>query len=238
MDRAVSTVLDVAICLLLVGAAITALSIGPPEADRGVDSDEPATVLATSTAAVPTGIEDHRTHDTLVGHLATAAVFDAEIDGEPLTESPYPAAVEKTVDATLGARTFVTATWDPAATNGSTVRGTVRAGNQPPAGATVGTTTVEVTVVSRGPRQTTAAAVIDRLFPPERSRHALLDARTASETATRYRQTADVLGTSVESDLNDATTVAANAALEAALDRHLAEGADHTVRVTIRRWEE
>jgi len=82
--RAVSTVLDVSLCLLFVTASALTL-VGTPVADRSnPDSapdiaDEVAEVLTTATASVSYGVGDrNRTaHDTLAGLLASAALADA-----------------------------------------------------------------------------------------------------------------------------------------------------------------
>jgi hypothetical protein len=82
--RAVSTVLDVSLCLLFVAASALTL-VGTPVADQsspeaGPDSaDESVEVLTTTTASVSYGVGDrNRTaHDTLAGLLATAALADA-----------------------------------------------------------------------------------------------------------------------------------------------------------------
>lgn len=100
--RGVSTVLDVALCLLLVSASALVLA-GTPATDRssrqhGVDpdsADETADLLATSTARVNYSVDDRdrtvhdrtahdRTaHDTLAGLLASAVRADASDDAPP-----------------------------------------------------------------------------------------------------------------------------------------------------------
>lgn len=83
--RAVSTVLDVSLCLLFVTASALTL-VGTPLVDRsspeaGPDSaDEAAEVLTTTTASVTYGSGDrNRTaHDTLSGLLASAVLADTD----------------------------------------------------------------------------------------------------------------------------------------------------------------
>ncbi|WP_128477985.1 DUF7284 family protein [Halorussus pelagicus] len=90
--RAISTVLDVSLCLLLVSASALTLA-GTPAQDRrsgpptAPDSaDEAATLVATSTASVtyrPADSANENTrnrtvHDTLAGLLASASAANAE----------------------------------------------------------------------------------------------------------------------------------------------------------------
>ena len=90
--RAISTVLDVSLCLLLVSASALTLAgtplqdrrSGPPTAPDS--ADEAATLLATSTASVTYRPSDSATasarnrtvHDTLAGLLASASATKAE----------------------------------------------------------------------------------------------------------------------------------------------------------------
>lgn len=81
--RAVSTVLDVSLCLLFVTASALTL-VGTPLADRSNPdaapdtADQTAEILTTTTASVSYGVGDrNRTaHDTLAGLLASAALAD------------------------------------------------------------------------------------------------------------------------------------------------------------------
>ncbi|NHN58059.1 MULTISPECIES: hypothetical protein [Halorussus] len=110
--RAVSTVLDAALCLLLVSASALTLAgtpTGPSTAADPDTADEAAELLATSTARVTyeadgadteaaMGAESGSTarnrtvHDTLAGLLASAATADA-------TGSRAPPAARSTADA-------------------------------------------------------------------------------------------------------------------------------------------
>lgn len=87
--RAVSTVLDAALCLLLISASALTLAgtpTGPPTATDPDTADEAAELLATSTARVTyraggTGQGSETTstrtvHDTLAGLLASAVTAD------------------------------------------------------------------------------------------------------------------------------------------------------------------
>jgi hypothetical protein len=85
--RAVSTVLDVSFCLLLVTASALTL-VGTPLADQSRSrpatspdtADETAETLTTATASVNYSVGDrNRTaHDTLAGLLASAALRDPD----------------------------------------------------------------------------------------------------------------------------------------------------------------
>ena len=124
--RGVSTVLDVALCLLLVSASALVLA-GTPVTDRpsrqhGVDpdsADEIADLLATSTARVNYSAgdrdrtardrttHDRTAHDTLAGLLASAVRADASNDA-PATASTFTRAVTDRVTREL-ARTGIDA---------------------------------------------------------------------------------------------------------------------------------
>ncbi|MFC4449313.1 DUF7284 family protein [Halorussus aquaticus] len=84
--RAISTVLDASLCLLLVSASALTLAATPPgpggagtAATDPDTADESAELLATSTALVTydAGSRNRTAHDTLAGLLASAAVADA-----------------------------------------------------------------------------------------------------------------------------------------------------------------
>ncbi|NEU57539.1 hypothetical protein [Halorussus sp. MSC15.2] len=84
--RAISTVLDASLCLLLVSASaltLAATPTGPGGAGTAATdpdtADETAELLATSTALVTydAGSRNRTAHDTLAGLLASAAVADS-----------------------------------------------------------------------------------------------------------------------------------------------------------------
>lgn len=204
MARGVSTVLDVGVCLLLVTAAVLTLVVGvsaPPAPERPAAATG-AERVTTLTAAVPAG-PDHEAHDTLAGHLATAAVANATLDGRPLVESRYPEAVRQATTDRLDDRTHVTARW--VLCENSPVSGELSAGRRPPPDAEVATATVTVHSGLSPPAasgsfaalaESLAAAYVGWWFPPGRTRTRLNDARTAAETADRYRSLAETLGVS------------------------------------------
>lgn len=169
--RAISTVLDVSLFLLLVGAAVATVALSTaPSVDGPVDAtdpaDEVAETLGTSTARVDyslgpalvrTGaIDSARMSDPILNRsdhgsyaalLGEAAVADASLDDDPLTVggSAYREAVTEAVERPLrrsrGAA-VVRATWTPYPD--APVVGTHRAGGVPPANVDVRTATLTV----------------------------------------------------------------------------------------------
>ena len=260
MARGVSTVLDVAVCLLLVGAAVATLaSIPPAGGDDAPDADATARLLATGTVAVPA--DDGTGHATYGAHLARGAVSAATIEDRRLLETPYPAAVRRETANATGDRTFVTARWEPYPD--AVVGGRIAAGRRPPDSADVAATTLAVDSGVTAPDadaaesfeslgRALAAAYVEWAFPPERTRAALVDPRTADSTAARYWTAADAVGADVDEPVAEADVEAANAALAEALAERLAAdlreryrtpeaaAANATadeVTVVVRRWE-
>ncbi|MEF8813059.1 MAG: hypothetical protein V5A55_04495 [Halovenus sp.] len=153
--RAISTVLDVTVCLLLLSAAVfvLALPVTEPSPERG--ADETAAVLSTTTVDLvyplsaerfrgETGFEiggeaarERQRHGTLAGLAGRAALASVVVDGEQV--APESAAFREEVAAELAAvtpaRTFVTVHWEPY--QEAAVSGRVEAGSEPPAGADV-----------------------------------------------------------------------------------------------------
>jgi hypothetical protein len=229
--RGVSTVLDVAVCLLLVGAAMTTLAVGIPDEGRhavgdstATDADVPARTLATVTSGV-SGPRNRTVHGTLADHLGRAAVSNTSLDGDPLSDSEYAGAVTVETAETTGRRVAVTARWEPYP--GAPLRGTATAGRMPPAGADVAVTRHVLATGIDAPTtdpdsfgtlaRALATAYVEWRFPPERTRTALVDERTASATADRYRAAAAPLGADIEAALAEADTRRANELLARAL---------------------
>lgn len=157
--RGVSTVLDVALFLLLVSVAVGLLYAAPRAGDPQSDPDvaaETATTLATTTTTVryaPAGSADapeRPVRGTVAEHLAAAAVANARIDGRPLREAPaYHEGVRDVTRRTLadvgdGTRIQVRAVWEPLP--GADAGGEVVVGPSPPPDADVHAATVEVPV--------------------------------------------------------------------------------------------
>lgn len=264
MARGVSTVLDVAVCLLLVGVAVTTLTATVPSNDTAdtADADATAATVLTVTATVPAGAERKR-HDTLAGHLATATVANTHLGDEPLTRSVYPSAVRDETTVRTHSRVYITAAWRPYP--GAPVEGELDAGREPPADADVAATTL---TVNSGVTGTTdefadggsfeeiayslANAYVTWLFPPERTYARLTDPRTASKTAANYRATANVLDVDVDESVTKVEVRRANEKLVGAVATQLrpdlrtryatpeAAVTDLTiddVEVVVRRWE-
>lgn len=144
-DRAVSTVLDVSLGLLLVGAAVlTLLGTPTPVTDPAQGrAEEVATTLAGSTATVSyDGEEGTRTvHGTLAGLLADAAVSNRT----PSSGRSLRSAVGNATRPVLGGRGWragVVATWRPF--EGAAVFAQVQVGAEPPVGVDVHAATMTV----------------------------------------------------------------------------------------------
>lgn len=266
MARGVSTVLDVSVCLLLVGAAMTTLAVGIPTEGRHAaddatetDADTTARRLATVTAGVP-GPQQWTAHGTLADHLGRAAATNATVDGDPLTKGSYATAVAAETDETTPRRVTVTARWEPYPD--APLRGVVTAGETPPPHADVAVTRYAVQTGVDAPEpgansfaaiaRALAVAYVEWRFPPERTRAALVDERTAPATADRYRTMAHPVDADLEAALADANARKANDLLASALAERLAadlrerydspkaaaaaSSPDRAV-VVVRRWE-
>jgi hypothetical protein len=218
MARAVSTVLDVSVCLLLVGAAVTTVVVSVPDtaAKSRVDADTTANSLGTVTASVPV-TDDRRAHDTLAGHLTTATVSSGSLDGDPLVHSSYPTAVRRVVREHVDERTRITVRWRPYPD--APLEGRMNVGPEPPSTADVSTTRWTIDSGMALPESADSfealagalsTAYIDYSFPPERTRISLLDPRTAEQTAARYRAVAETLDVDIDEELADASTYRAN----------------------------
>ena len=177
--RAISTVLDATLCLLLVTASVVTL-VGVPHASelerdnakRDIAERDTAEtvseVVTTSTANVTYALGDGRrrtrtTHDTLAGLLVTAAVTNASADGRPAfpVSDGFRRAVARTVTRTLDrpeVSVQVTARWTPY--RGSPLGGRVTAGETPPASADV--RAAVISVPSGFPSSRTAALAAAR----------------------------------------------------------------------------
>lgn len=260
MARAVSTVLDAAVCLLLVGAAVATLLAAPQPDDSSVgrDADPAVSKVTTVTTTVEVGA-GRRSHDTLAGHLGTAAVANARLDGDPVVDGAYPAAVANETGSLTGHRSSVTARWEPYP--GGPIVGTVSAGERPPPDADVAARTLTIHSGIEEPgrvdsfdgfARSLADAYVAWLFPPERTYASLVDDRTAPRTTDRYRSVAARLGADVHQSVAERDVRSANDRLAASLARRLASdlrdryatpeaaAANATVEeveVVVRRWD-
>jgi hypothetical protein len=150
VDRGVSTVVDVAVALLLVSASVVVVvAATPPDARRDPDARTLATVLATTDASVPVAGEIAR--GTVAGLLADAAVLSA-------SRPAFLEGVRARVNRTLGHVT------DPAQViarpvgNGSAMT----VGEDPPPAVDV--TAVSILVPAREPRNGTPVRIVTRTW--------------------------------------------------------------------------
>lgn len=171
-DRAISTVVDVSLCLLLVSAAIGTLALPsdrPSTPHRAHDAGATVEALATGTTSVAydldtsglersgltgttrapadTGETARVAHGSYAELLAEAAVENATLAGRSLSHASdgFERQVAEAVrNATLatGSRTRITAVWTPYP--GAPVRGVATVGPQPPPDAATGAATLTV----------------------------------------------------------------------------------------------
>ncbi|AQL41989.1 hypothetical protein BV210_04315 [Halorientalis sp. IM1011] len=296
--RAISTVLDAALFLLLVGAAVGTLALGtsPPPSANADAADGVADALTTSTATVQyslapgarrassrvvtfpitEGATFRRTaHGTLASHLSTAALGSLAVDGQRVSHArvDYQRSVANaTRNLTRGRDHLarIRARWEPYPD--APIRGTYTVGPAPPRDATVHAETV---VVASGLPSTREAArrvtsenatnatferlgsivaqrVVRGLFPPNRTRSALLGDYPVEQLVTyRYERLGRFLGANVTARAEADNATGANDALAAALGDRLAAdmrtrfqspsaAADAVsvgqVRITVRTW--
>lgn len=164
-----NTVLDAAVFLLLVTAAVTTLTASVPldgdQRPSGASAEHAAEVVATSTAdlhyslssgarkadedlvafPVESSPEFQRyAHGTYASLLAEAAVENVTIRGDALAHAydGYERAVANATENATGRRVAVRAMWAPY--GGAPVAGRVRAGPRPPADADVAAVTLTV----------------------------------------------------------------------------------------------
>ncbi len=264
--RGVSTAVDVSLAALLVSAALVVVVTVDPlvPADHGTDTaDESAELLGATTTSLGYTLapgaghadesgyveveekrspEYHRrTHGSVAGLLARAAVRDASLDGgdegwRELThthedfERAVRAAVGETVTGT-DAEVQVRAVWRPY--RGAPLAGRVTVGERPPPGVTVhaASTRVSAPVPTARPRATETAEegygavatvvaehTVRGLFDPEATWLGLRgDEPVSTLLVYRYRRAADLLGTDVDEELERYDVVGANDRLAAAL---------------------
>lgn len=264
MARAVSTVLDVTVCLLLIAVAVGTLTASVPSDGKSMtaDGDSVTTLLTTGTTTVETD-GGRAIHGTLSEQLARATVVSASLDGRRLGSRAHPKAVERAVADHVPRRAHVSTRWTPYAD--APLESRVEIGTEPPESADIAVTsrtidsgmevpTEEETSSFHALADSIARACIDHLFPPARIRVRLADPRTAEETAKRYRSVAKSLGVrrKIEPAIADASSNRANDHLATALAGRIesdlrashetpeAAGADlklDRVELVVRRWE-
>lgn len=243
--RAISTVLDVAVFLLLVSAAVATLTLVPDDDPEPVVVDERADLLASSSADVEytVGTENRTAHGTAASLLARGAVANASIDGRRLSSGhgEFVEGVAVATRRTLGAdnRTQVVVRWVPY--RGGPVRGTLRVGPDPPPGrdVTVATLSVPAPVGQSGDRAAVAAredgfrgvaavaarATVDALLPESSATLPSSRVSPASVAASeRFGTLADATGVSVEGPLSRGNVSGARErAVEGLTDRYAAD---------------
>lgn len=292
MSRAVSTVVDVTVFLLFVGAAVTVVLNGAmAESPRvGNPAAEDAELLATSTATVEYGLStrglgathtapawiangtarrQRSAHGTVAELLGDAAMRSVTVDGRQLSHAgaDFKRVLSSTTKQRLQTRqrlSTVRVRWRPYP--GAPVHGSYRVGGRPPRGASVraGTVTVpsgmtnvtaSALVAARssgydGVATVVARAVVEGLFPPERTELALQGDYPADVlTAARYGRIANATGTSLPvqrenvTALNRQLTVALADRLEADMRTRFSSPTAaarateaHRVRITVRTW--
>lgn len=175
-NRGISTVADVALCVLLVGAGVATLSAATPPPDQsGVDPTPVATVLAASTNTTAT-TGDPR--GTIAEAVAGAALAMARTPDEPSAQHAQLPRVNDTLDQLVGP-VHITAVWRPYPN--APVDGEVTVGPTPPPTTPVNTVRVTVPLAPTVPPQTARATA-------RRGGYAALAQQLAAATLTRIRQ--------------------------------------------------
>ncbi len=234
--RAISTVLDVAVFLLLVSAAIGTLALAPTDEPDPVTVDDTATTLATTTAEIDYDLRgaDRRAHGTVALLLGRAAVGNLTLDGHGVsTTEGFRQRVRETTLARTpdGNRTQVLVRWEPY--RGAPLAGRISVGPHPPTGTDVTTATLTVpspfepaglsasNVTDRGYRgvaHATAETVTDALLPDTRLEASAGErSPTAVVTAQRFQSLASVLGVDCENLLQRGAVSQAEAVVTDAL---------------------
>lgn len=241
--RAISTVLDVAVFLLLVSAAVATVAYAPAQERPDVSSGETAAVLATTTATVEYDLRGDRreSHGTLAALLGRATVANATLDGvsvAPFT-GDFVATVGEEVRSVLSApnRTQISAQWTPYP--GAPVRSRVVVGPSPPPGVDVAASTltvpgpvraVDTAELERAPggyrpvARAVATAVTETLLPTTRFDASLGRASpTRRSSVSRFRTVGLTLDVSVRPELAAGNVSAAHGTVTRALAGVLAE---------------
>lgn len=255
-----STVLDAALCLLLVsGAVVVVTEATPATHERGTAADATVETLSTATTTVAFEREGRsvRRHATLSGHLAAATLARVELDGRRVTggRGAYVTAVREAVRAATGSRTQVVAVWRPYPN--APLSATLTVGPAPPPNAAVHAETVRVASGISPVRRTetldsdafgrrVADTVVAGLFPADELGYALDDPTVAPLVRERYARAGGALGVDAgrptSDDVRDLNDRFADE-LGDRLGTHVAETGSETPRtttetvtVTVRTW--
>jgi hypothetical protein len=249
VTRAISTVVDVTVCLLLISAAVGTLVVTDPHSVDGT-ADDTAEQLATTTATVsdPGGAMTRRVYGTHAELLARGAVANLTLSGRSVapTAAAFRGAVRERVGRLLDRapeRTEVTARWEPYPN--APIGGRLTVGPAPPERATVSTARLTVPIfIDDGLTESAdnfdklAAALAEMILeqtlagtPPQREQSTrFADRASAYDRALGAASAGDrerALATRLRRDLRDrfATPEAAADALRPTV-----------VRVVIREW--
>ncbi len=235
--RAVSTLPDVVVFLVLVSGAVGTLAVVPAPAPSDGAADEVARTLTTTTTSGGHGT-DRAVHGTPAGVLATAALGGATVDGRRLLPPGAAASPDSGVlDAVpAGTNVHVSARWRPYPN--ASLAGSIAVGPSPPRSATVDAAVVRVPTGLPGERAASRAArtggfdglarllartLVERAFPPGPTRAALYDPRARGDVLARYRHAAGAVGApNVAEPLSSANATAANRRLTDALASRVA----------------
>ena len=289
MSRAISTVVDVTVFLLLVGAAAAVLTSNATveQPSTANPAAQQAELLATSTANVSYALEPpgeppeltanatarHRrtAHGTLAELLAVGATSGVEMEGQRVLVAGhgFERAVAHSTRERLVERDRLTAVrvhWEPY--RGAPLDAEMRVGKRPPPSADVRAATLSVpspmanvsgaaeraaqTRGYDGVASVVARAVVEGLFPPERSRLASTGDYPANRlTTARYRRMATVSGagtipvseaepTELNEQLRRALAVKLSRDMRTRFDDPTAAAETvrtGSVRITVRTWE-
>lgn len=150
MSRAISTVVDVSLAILLVSAAAVALVTIPSDEPAPPDADAAARTVLVSTATVSYGQADARVATGRVSTLLAHATVAAARNARPRFVAAVEGAVGDVVEDVGGRIELVATVGD----------GVVRVGPRPPPDASVAATTHDV------PANETTVAVTVRTWSP------------------------------------------------------------------------
>lgn len=241
--RAVSTVLDVTIFLLLVSAAVgTLVHADAPEQSES-RADETAEVVASSTLSIKYEIlgQSRYAHGTIGELLARAAVANATLESIQLSSmnGDYSETVTAETSTQLVApnRTQIVAQWVPY--RGAPLQGQTTVGPEPPADIDVHSATVHVSVPVPDSREralnrtgkgydsvarVVATAVASGLLPDNRVDASVFRESPATVATThRYETIAESTGTAVSGLLASGSVEAAHNRVVASLARKFAD---------------
>lgn len=263
-DRAVSTVFDVTLFLLIVSVALGMLVYLPADEQSTPElATDTASTLATSTESVsytpaPPGTTapmDERTeYGTVAQLLASATVATAEYNGEPLAPAPaYTQAVSnatKNILPAIGESARIRASWEPAGT--TAIHGELTVGPQPPATAEISAASITIpvgasvagTAQNQAGETALARSIIAAMFPPNHVATALESTGDEATTVTaRYQAAGSTLDVDLRPALQANDPSSANAMLARALAPQLTptgtidpEAAPTEVTITVRTW--